>query len=126
MPEVRGIDAVMIYASDPARLAEWYATTLGIRTRLDPRDGNRYGDVGGVPGGRVVHFGIYPAGSQRPGVMVNYRVDDFDGFVAALRERGIAIKRVVEEAYGRFVYFDDPDGNTVEVWSEGPRPGPGP
>jgi glyoxylase I family protein len=124
MPEVQGIDAVLIYARDPARLSEWYATTLGINTRLDPRDGNRYGDVGDIPGGRVVHFGIYPVGEQRPGVMVNYRVDDFEGLLAELRARGIGIKRIVEEAYGRFLYIDDPEGNAVEIWSEGPRSGP--
>ncbi len=120
MPEIKGVDAVMIYTSDPAALAEWYSVHLGITTKLDAADGNRYGDVGDPEAGRVVHFGIYPArqrgGAGRPGVMVNYRVDDFDGFLAALRAQGVEVSQVVEEPYGRFAYVEDPDGNPVEIW----------
>jgi catechol 2,3-dioxygenase-like lactoylglutathione lyase family enzyme len=125
MPKVKAVDAVMLYSPDPTALAEWYATHLGIDTKLDQADGNRYGDIGDAEPGRVVHFGIYPARewgrARRPGVMVNYQVEDFDGCLAALRANDVEVASVVEESYGRFAYIEDADGNPIEIWCARPR-----
>lgn len=121
MGKVSGIDAVMIYARDPAALSSWYATSLGIETRFEDADGNYYGDVVDTANGRVVHFGIYPRQSAddatRGSLMVNYRVDDLDHLLGELRSQGVSIKRVVDESQGRFAYLDDPEGNPIELWT---------
>jgi len=50
-----------------------------------------------------------PAGSVKGTVL---QTGDLDGDVAALRARGVAIDAGVQKApWGRFVTFDDPDGN---------------
>jgi predicted enzyme related to lactoylglutathione lyase len=120
MPQVKGIDAVMIYAEQPAILAAWYAECLGIATALNPVDQCYYGEVRDDEVGKVIHFGIYPAkGDFLPrgrSVMVNYRVDDLDRFLMGLKQRGTQIERILEEEQGRFAYFADPEGNPIEVW----------
>lgn len=123
MAKVTGVAALMIYADDPAALSRWYASRLGIESTLNPEDGNYYGDIQDTALGKAIHFGIYPA-SERLGprgraLMVNYRVDDFDGFVDGLKAQGVEIERVEEDAaMGRFAYVRDPEGNPIEIWAE--------
>jgi predicted enzyme related to lactoylglutathione lyase len=108
----------MIYAQNPSRLAEWYECFLGIETSLNPSDQCYYGDV--APG---FHFGIYPAQGRQTncgGVMVNYRVDDFDGFLGHLQGLGVAITDTQDEPYGRFAHFKDCEDNIIEIWAEKP------
>lgn len=124
MIRISAIDAVMIYADDPAALSQWYATHLGIPTERNPDDGNYYAHPGvkDADTGHVVRFGIYPREHRQRGacctVMINYRVEDFDAALTHLRAHRIAITSTVEEAYGRFAYLSDPEGNPIEIWSE--------
>ena len=49
--------------------------------------------------------------------MLNYRVDDLDALLAALREEGVKVDDKVEEyEYGKFGWIEDPEGNRVELW----------
>ena len=118
MQKVAGVNAVMVYAQSPDRLAAWYRTHLGIVTELNTADGCYYGDI--APG---FHFGIYPAvdgngGTRRGSVMVNYRVGDFGEFLRHLESHGAAIDETREEPYGLFAYLKDCEGNPVEIWAE--------
>ena len=121
-----GVSAVILYADDPAALAAWYEETLGIATRLEPADGNRYGDIEDPADGGVVHLGIYPAPEPLPAgpraVMVTYRVEDMEATLAGLGRAGVAVEDTVDEPYGRFAYLRDPEGNPVEVFSPARRP----
>ncbi len=57
----------------------------------------------------VTWFPTMPAGAVKGTVL---ETDDLDGDVAVLRERGVRIDGGVQQApWGRFVTFDDPDGN---------------
>lgn len=59
-----------------------------------------------------------PSGSP---FMVNYRVDDLDGVLAALRAEGCEVDpRVEESEFGRFGWVMDPEGKKLELW-EPPR-----
>lgn len=123
---VAGIDAVMIYADDPAGLSAWYAAHLGIETRRHDEDGNYYGDVVDDEAGKTTHIGIYPASGEaarlaRGAVMVNYRVEDVDAAVAKLEAAGVEIDSIVDESFGRFAYLADPEGNPIELWSPSGR-----
>lgn len=123
MIKVSGIDAVMIYADDPAVLSRWYATHLGIRTERNASDGNYYADGGvqDVATGHCVQFGIYSTSDQlrpaRGALMVNYRVEDFDAAVNDLRANHIPLTDITEEECGRFAHLCDPEGNPIEIWS---------
>ena len=54
---------------------------------------------------------------SRSGFMVNYRVDDLDALLEALRAEGVWIDPKREDYdYGRFAWIMDPDGNRIELW----------
>ena len=117
--KVDGIDAFMIYADDPQRTAEFYRRHLGIGTKLEA-DGNRYGEVPDERAGKAVHVGIYPSEDgplgRRRSVMMNFRVPDLDAFVERLRADGVEVGEVVDEGYGKFAHFTDPEGHPIEIW----------
>jgi predicted enzyme related to lactoylglutathione lyase len=49
--------------------------------------------------------------------MLNYRVNDLDAVLTALRDEGVWVDdRVQEEEYGRFGWAMDPDGRRIELW----------
>ena len=49
--------------------------------------------------------------------MINYRVDDLDALLEALKKEGVQIDPHREDYdYGRFAWIMDPDGNRIELW----------
>jgi predicted enzyme related to lactoylglutathione lyase len=49
--------------------------------------------------------------------MLNLRVDDLDAILDKLRAVGADIDPKREDYdYGRFAWFNDPEGNRVELW----------
>jgi glyoxylase I family protein len=117
MERVHGIGAVMIFAREPARLAQWYADHLGIVTELDESDGNYYGDIENEKGS--FRFGIYPgklrAETDLP-IMVNYKVTSLDKIKNQLVKQGVGIERELEAHDAKFLYVRDPEGNPIELW----------
>lgn len=68
---------------------------------------------------RVTWFPTMPAGSTKGTVV---ETDDLDGDVAALTSQGVKIDGEIQEMpWGRFVTFDDPDGNGIVVQATAPR-----
>jgi predicted enzyme related to lactoylglutathione lyase len=122
MAKILGIGAVMIYADDPSALAQWYAKVLGIKTALNAQDGWYQGDIIGAKSKQgPIHFGLHsPEGTAAAGghvMMINYEVDDLNRFLKHLEQKGVRVTRTLEEDYGSFAYFDDPEGNPIEVWA---------
>ena len=57
------------------------------------------------------------------GFMINLRVDDLDGMLAQLQEKGIEILGRQDEDYGNFAWILDCDGVKLELWQQkGPAP----
>ena len=49
--------------------------------------------------------------------MLNFQVDDLDGVLDRLSAAGVPIDpERTDDAYGRFGWFTDPEGNRVELW----------
>jgi predicted enzyme related to lactoylglutathione lyase len=49
--------------------------------------------------------------------MINYRVADLHGLVAALKAEGCNVLEKTEESeHGKFAWVIDPEGNKVELW----------
>jgi predicted enzyme related to lactoylglutathione lyase len=125
-PRVLGIGGIFFKARDPAALRAWYHEHLGLAIA----------DWGGVifepmaisPAGRpgTLVWNIFPADTgyfepSRSSFMINYRVDDLDQVLAALRAEGCDVDpRVESSEYGRFGWVSDPEGNRLELW-EPPR-----
>lgn len=52
---------------------------------------------------------------SRSGFMINYRVDDLDALLKALKEEGVEIDPHRED-YDCFAWIMDPEGNRIELW----------
>lgn len=61
-----------------------------------------------------IAFGTGLGGDLEPGMQntIQVVVPDADEALARLRGPGVEAEGVDEQAWGRFVTFDDPDGNT--------------
>jgi len=120
MERVTGIGGIFFKSDDPKKLYEWYEKYLGIK--VDPQYGKMFEwqQKDGKPAGTA--WSIFPRDTKyfdpsRAGFMVNYRVDDLDALLEALRAEGVWIDPKREDAdYGRFAWITDPDGNRIELW----------
>ena len=113
-----GISAVQLFSlpvSDQDRAKDFYIDVLGFELVNDAQMGPdmRWVQVH-PPGGAtsmtlVTWFDSMAPGSVKGTVL---ETDDLEGDVARLRSLGVDIPGDVEAApWGRFVTFDDPDGN---------------
>jgi glyoxylase I family protein len=117
MARATGFGGIFFRADNPQALAAWYARHLGI-----PDDGTPWTQEAGMtvfaPFARDSRY--FPADRQ---CMVNLRVDDLPGLIAALTAEGIAVETRADwegdGSYGQFARIHDPEGNPVELWQPG-------
>jgi catechol 2,3-dioxygenase-like lactoylglutathione lyase family enzyme len=117
MAEVTGLGGVFYKVADPERTKKWYAETLGL--------GGDWGIM--LPYSRSPDgFGLlstfkadsdYFGPSDKP-FMINLRVDDLDGLVAALEAKGVEILGRQDDDYGRFAWILDCDGVKLELYQQ--------
>ena len=50
--------------------------------------------------------------------MINYRVRNLEALLNQLRDSGVTVDRTQDEAYGRFAWLSDPEGNPIELFEE--------
>ena len=122
MKRVTGIGGIFFKAKDPKALGAWYRDHLGIDVQawggaaldwVTPENPTGTGTTAwSLFGQDSSHF----APSSAP-FMVNYRVADLHGLLAALRAEGCAVEDKIDESeYGKFGWVIDPEGNKVELW----------
>jgi predicted enzyme related to lactoylglutathione lyase len=99
----------------------WYEKHLGIRREhgfvsfhwREAEDPRKEGETA---------WAIFSRNSKKfdpstAGHMMNYRVDDMDALLAALKEEGVSIDPHREDGeYGRFAWIMDSEGNRIELW----------
>ena len=120
MKRVTGIGGIFFKARDPKALGAWYRDHLGLDV----------GDWGGTVfewGGPDSAEGMtiwsafaedtrYFEPSQSP-FMLNFRVDDLDALLDALRTEGCEVMPDTQASeQGKFGWVIDPEGNKVELW----------
>ena len=122
MKRVTGIGGIFFKAKDQKKLSEWYEKHLGLKP--DPgagvllrwREMDNPGRVGMTVWSLFKDDTKYFDPSRAP-FMINYRVDDLDALLEALRAEGVEIDPKRENyEYGRFAWIMDPDGNRIELW----------
>ena len=118
MARVIGIGGIFFKARDPQGLSAWYAQHLGLK--IEEFGGAMFEEDAARPGCTLwspfKEDTKYFEPSTKP-LMVNFRVDDLDALLAALRGAGVQVdSRVDESEFGRFGWIMDPEGNRVELW----------
>jgi catechol 2,3-dioxygenase-like lactoylglutathione lyase family enzyme len=103
--------------TDQDRAKAFYVDKLGFELVADTAMGPDQRWVQVRPAGGdtsitlVTWFDTMPPGSAKGTVVES---DNLDADVAAIRSRGVDISDGIQEApWGRFVTFDDPDGNGI-------------
>jgi predicted enzyme related to lactoylglutathione lyase len=122
MKRVTGIGGIFFKARDPEGLYQWYERHLGIKR--DPNGqgaGFSWREKDSEREGQTV-WAIFPQSTEyfRPSqanFMLNYRVEDLDGLLEALKKEGVEIEPHREDYdYGRFAWIMDPEGHRIELW----------
>ena len=122
MKRVTGIGGIFFNARDPVALRAWYQQHLGID--VQPWGGTAFhwadGETTSTPGMTIWSIGAADSEHFAPGTasfMVNYRVDDLDALLAALRQEGChVLEKTDDSEYGKFGWVLDPEGNKIELW----------
>ena len=116
---ITGIGGVFFKAKDPKTLAAWYRDVLGMPVQSWGGAALRYDAPNHPP---AAAWTAFPASSAHfapstADFMINYAVDDMDALVARLHTKGVEVlKRTDDDAYGRFAWILDPEGNKIELW----------
>ncbi len=118
---ILGIGGVFFKSGNAVQTRAWYAKHLGFadegqgvvlpwREKDDPQ--NEHATVWSVFPSDTKYFG--PGDAQ---FMINYIVDDMDAFLERMKQEGVNIDpKRQDEAYGRFAWIYDSDGNKIELW----------
>jgi len=109
------IELIHVPVTDVDRARDFY---VGIGFHLDhdqsPFEGLRFVQLTPPGSACSIAFGTGLGGTLEPGQQdtIQVVVPDADEALAQLRAVGVDAQGVDEQAWGRFVSFDDPDGNT--------------
>ena len=107
------LELVMVPVTDVDRARDFYAQ-VGFTIDHDHTVSDDIRFVQLTPPGSACSIAVGRGlTAMEPGSLDNLQmvVPDADAVYAALRERGIAAEGVTDLAWGRFVFFSDPDGN---------------
>jgi catechol 2,3-dioxygenase len=131
MMRLKEIGHVLLRVLDVERSKKFYSEVLGFHVlEEDPDHG---GTFMALPG-RSHAIDLFQvkdaelAERQTPGARglghIAFRVEDEDALKdahATLREHGVEITRMIDHVSQKSVYFNDPDGNTLEIYFELPN-----
>ncbi|WP_406246149.1 VOC family protein [Microbacterium sp. M] len=109
------IELIFVPVTDVDRAKDFYVK-IGFNADHDQRVNEELRFVQMTPPGSAcsIAFGTGLGDSMEPGQQnsIQVVVPDADAALAQLRDAGVEASGVDEQAWGRFVTFDDPDGNT--------------
>ena len=118
------IELIFVPVTDVDRAKEFYER-IGFHADHDqvPFEGLRFVQMTPPGSACSIAFGTGLGNDLEPGRQntIQVVVPDADEALAHLRDLGIEAQGVDEQAWGRFVTFDDPDGNTWTLQQLPPR-----
>ncbi|MDQ7947985.1 MAG: VOC family protein, partial [Pedobacter sp.] len=106
---------------DPNQMREWYKTHLGLDTNdygatfewREESDPSKKGATQWSPFAETTKY-FEPSVKE---FMINYRVENLEALVEALKAEGVTILDQIETYdYGKFVHIVDLEGNKIELW----------
>ena len=118
------IELIFVPVTDVDRAKEFYER-IGFHADHDqvPFEGLRFVQMTPPGSACSIAFGVGLGVDLEPGRQntIQVVVPDADEALAHLRSVGVSANGVDEQAWGRFVTFDDPDGNTWTLQQLPPR-----
>ena len=105
---ITGIDAHTYQVKDTQRAIAFYRDVLGLTPSIERPDGAEF-DLGDGS-----TFGLWNGGDRMPWVAGNgimFAVENFDGAVAATRERGVKVMMQTETPVCFMALAEDSEGN---------------
>jgi catechol 2,3-dioxygenase-like lactoylglutathione lyase family enzyme len=119
------IQLLSLPVTDQDRARDFYVDVLGFEVVRDNQMGSDMRWVQVAPPHAqtsitlVTWFPTMPAGAVKGTVL---ETDDLDADVATLTARGLRIEGgIQQQQWGRFVTFDDPDGNGIVLQETAPN-----
>ncbi len=117
-----GIGGAFLRTSDPDSLYSWYEEHLKVKREHgcfvfhDQPQSSGHTVVAFFPKD-TTYFGPAGADGREQPAMLNFRVEGLDALLDELSAAGVDVdaKRETYE-YGKFGWFNDPEGNRVELW----------
>lgn len=120
MKRVTGIGGIFFKASNPKALGAWYRDHLGLEVTDWGGAVFPWGGAESPPGMTIWSPFAADTRYMEPSsasFMVNFRVDNLEKLLAALRAEGCEVLDKTETTeQGKFGWVMDPEGNKVELW----------
>jgi predicted enzyme related to lactoylglutathione lyase len=120
-PKVTGIGGIFFFSENPEKTREWYAENLGLEVNqwgssFEFRNANKPDEINYLQWSPFESGSDYFAPSKKE-FMINYRVQNIEGLVNKLKNKGVTILDNIETYdYGKFVHIMDSEGNKIELW----------
>lgn len=119
------LELVGVPVSDVDRAITFYRDKVGFQLDNDQTVNENLRFVQMTPVGSAcsICFGIGVTDEMKPGSIKGLQLVVADAQAAhdTLKERGIEVSEVDEQPWGKFVYFNDPDGNGWSIQQLPPR-----
>ena len=110
----RGLDHVYYWVTDMERAVGFYRDVVGLP--LIRRAGDEWAEFDAGAVRLALHGAVHGHAPPPGGATAVFLVDDLDGARANLTARGVSFGHEGGvEGYARFLAFNDPDGNTVQI-----------
>ncbi|WP_343605404.1 VOC family protein [Fluviicola sp.] len=120
MKRVTGIGGIFFKCKDTEKVNEWYKKHLGLDTgpygvtfEWPEDDSSKKAVTQWSPFSETTKY-FEPSTKD---FMINYRVEDLEGLVEALKKEGVTIlDELAVYEYGKFIHILDIEGNKIELW----------
>ena len=112
------LELIQIPVSDIDRAKDFYVNKVGFNDDHDHRVSDEIRFVQLTPPGSACSIALTTgAHEMEPGSIegLQFVIDDADAARAELAERGVEVGEVQDFPWGRFVFFKDPDGNSLAL-----------
>jgi predicted enzyme related to lactoylglutathione lyase len=115
MAKITGLGGAFVRTANPKALYAWYEQHLGISS---PEGSFSFPHETQRAHIAVAFFSkTSPYFSVSQPAMLNFQVDGLEGVLDKLEAAGVAVDpKRADYDYRRFAWFEDPEGNRVELW----------
>jgi len=118
---VTGIGGIFLKSDDPKASQEWYQKHLGIKSgqwggtfQWKKADDS---SKDGFTAWSIFKSDTTYTNPSTKDAMINYRVENLEELLLALKEEGVEIVGEMESfEYGKFCWIMDPNGYKIELW----------